>query len=192
MATGPRAATSKPDAVMAAALSLFVERGFYGTAVPQIAEKAGVGAGTIYRYFASKEVLVNEIFRAEKMRWGQVLMGSMQGSTARDLFRALWLRMAKFAVENMESFVFMELHHHAPYLDEESLELEQRMLDLFSDIIETAQSRGELKAAPPRLLMAIVMGQFVGVVRSGIEQGMAITDDEWKIAEQCGWEAIRA
>src|ERR1035437_2808422 len=41
----------KREAILGAALELFAERGFHGTAVPQIADKAGVGAGTIYRYF---------------------------------------------------------------------------------------------------------------------------------------------
>jgi AcrR family transcriptional regulator len=191
MATAMRP-TNKREAVMAAALELFVERGFFGTAVPEIADKAGVGAGTIYRYFASKEVLVNEIYRAEKMRWGQVLVGSVSSTTARELFRSLWLRMARFTVENQQSFVFMELHHHARYLDAESRALEQRMLDLFANVITAAQARGELKTAPPRLLMAIVMGAFIGVVRDSIERQQAITEDEWKLAEQCGWEAIRA
>ena len=184
--------TNKREAVMAAALELFVERGFFGTAVPEIADKAGVGAGTIYRYFASKEVLVNEIYRAEKMRWGQVLVASVPTTTTRELFRSLWMRMARFVVDNQQSFVFMELHHHARYLDAESRALEQRMLDLFANVITAAQARGELKAAPPRLLMAIVMGSFIGVVRSSIEQERAIPGVEWKIAEQCGWEAIRA
>ena len=184
--------TNKREAVMAAALELFVERGFFGTAVPEIADKAGVGAGTIYRYFASKEVLVNEIYRAEKMRWGQVLVASVPTATARELFRSLWMRMARFVVDNQQSFVFMELHHHARYLDAESRALEQRMLDLFANVITAAQARGELKAAPPRLLMAIVMGSFIGVVRSSIEQERAIPEVEWKLAEQCGWEAVRA
>lgn len=191
MATADRP-TNKREAVMAAALELFVERGFFGTAVPEIADKAGVGAGTIYRYFASKEVLVNEIYRAEKMRWGQVLVASVPTTTTRELFRSLWMRMARFVVENQQSFVFMELHHHARYLDAESRALEQRMLDLFANVITAAQARGELKAAPPRLLMAIVMGSFIGVVRSSIEQERAIAEVEWKLAEQCGWEAIRA
>lgn len=184
--------TNKREAVMAAALELFVERGFFGTAVPEIADKAGVGAGTIYRYFASKEVLVNEIYRAEKMRWGQVLVASVPTTTTRELFRSLWMRMARFVVDNQQSFVFMELHHHARYLDAESRALEQRMLDLFANVITAAQARGELKAAPPRLLMAIVMGSFIGVVRSSIEQERAIPEVEWKLAEQCGWEAVRA
>ena len=39
MATATKA-TNKREAVMRAALDLFVERGFYGTAVPEIADKA--------------------------------------------------------------------------------------------------------------------------------------------------------
>jgi AcrR family transcriptional regulator len=44
----------KRDAILDAALELFAEFGFYGTAVPQVAEKAKVGAGTIDRYFENK------------------------------------------------------------------------------------------------------------------------------------------
>lgn len=56
----------KREAILAAALGLFVERGFHGTAVPEVAARAGVGAGTIYRYFASKEALVNALYQREK------------------------------------------------------------------------------------------------------------------------------
>ncbi|MGN6106845.1 MAG: helix-turn-helix domain-containing protein, partial [Kofleriaceae bacterium] len=64
-AGGRRVAGDKREAIIAAALELFVERGFFGTAVPEIAERAGVGAGTIYRYFESNEALVNAIYRQE-------------------------------------------------------------------------------------------------------------------------------
>ena len=62
----------KREAILQAALELFVERGFYGTAVPEIADRASVGAGTIYRYFESKEALVNAIYRQEKLRFGHL------------------------------------------------------------------------------------------------------------------------
>ena len=41
--------------ILDAALGLFAERGFHGTAVPLVAGRAEVGAGTIYRFFESKE-----------------------------------------------------------------------------------------------------------------------------------------
>ena len=184
--------TDKREAIMAAALSLFVERGFYGTAVPEIAERAEVGAGTIYRYFESKEALVNELYRREKMRFASHVLNEMPGGPARELFRTMWMKMAKFAGENLEGFVFLELHHHARYLDAESRALEQRMLDMFSQVTVAAQARGEMKAGPPRLLMGFVLGAFIGVIRCCLENDQPVASADWKLAEQCAWEAIRA
>jgi AcrR family transcriptional regulator len=185
--------SDKRDAIMTAALDLFVERGFYGTAVPEIAERAHVGAGTIYRYFESKDALVNELYRQEKARFARhVIENFRPPEGAREQFRTLWDRMARFAIEHPKSFVFLELHHHAQYLDAESRALEQRMLALFTNVILAAQMRGELKAARPRLLMAIVMGAFVGVTRSCVEDDEPLDKAAWHIAEQCVWEAIRA
>ena len=54
---------AKREAILRAALELFAERTFDGTPVPLIAERADVGAGTIYRYFASKEDIFREVVR---------------------------------------------------------------------------------------------------------------------------------
>ena len=190
-------ASDKREAILGAALGLFVERGFYGTAVPEIAERAGVGAGTIYRYFESKEALVNELYRAEKMKFAQnvverVNAGGPAREPARELFRRLWMHMAQFAVEHPQSFVFLELHHHADYLDAESRALEQRMLSLFGGVVLAAQSRGELKAGDAKLMMGMVMGGFIGVIRCCMENGTPIAKADWAFAERCMWEAIRA
>jgi AcrR family transcriptional regulator len=183
----------KREQILDAALDLFVERGFFGTAVPEIADKAGVGAGTIYRYFESKEALVNAIYRQQKQRFAHVVLDDFPAtSSTREQFRTMWMRMAKFATNNVKAFIFMELHHHQRYLDAESKALEQRMLTLFTGVVVAAQARRELKAGPPRLLMGIVMGAFVGVIRSCVEVEQSLDDADWVLAEQVLWEAVRA
>jgi hypothetical protein len=100
--------------------------------------------------------------------------------------------MAKFAIAFPKSFVFLELHHHARYLDAESRAVETRMLDLFVHVIQAAQARGELKAGSPRLLIGLVMGAFVGVIRCCVEIDVPLEQADWKLAEQCIWEAVRS
>ena len=56
-------ALNKRDSIVAGSLALFAERGYDATTIPMIASSAGVGAGTIYRYFENKEVLGNTIFQ---------------------------------------------------------------------------------------------------------------------------------
>jgi AcrR family transcriptional regulator len=188
-----RAPTDKREAIMTAALELFVERGFYGTAVPEIAERAGVGAGTIYRYFNSKEALVNEIYREQKLAFGRIATDQFPATApTREQFRVLWTRMARFAIDRPSSFVFLELHHHARYLDDQSRAVEQRMNALFSHVVIAAQARGELKPGDPRVLMGLVMGAFIGVIRDCVGGDRPLGEADWKLAEQCMWEAIRA
>jgi len=191
--TDKRVVTDKREAILDAALDLFVERGFFGTAVPEIADRAGVGAGTIYRYFDSKEALVNAIYRQQKTQWGHLVLADFPvAAPTREQFRLLWMRMATWATANPKAFIFMELHHHQRYLDDESRALEERMLGLFTAVVVSAQARGELKAGPPRLLMGIVMGAFVGVIRSCVEIDQSLDTADWKLAEQMLWEALRA
>jgi AcrR family transcriptional regulator len=52
------------DRLVRAALELFTTQGYHASTTPEIAAKAGVAEGTIYRHFASKEQLLNEIYRA--------------------------------------------------------------------------------------------------------------------------------
>ncbi len=183
----------KREQIVQAALELFVERGFFGTAVPEIADRAQVGAGTIYRYFESKEALVNVMYRQMKLHFGQAVLAEFPPTApTREQFRQLWMRMAKFACANPLGFVFMELHHQARYLDAESRQMENRMLDLFTHVVTSAQARGELKAGDPRLLMGMVMGAFAGIVRSCRDIDQPVDKVDWKLAEQCMWESIRS
>ena len=58
-----RASTVTREQILAAALDLLAERGFYGTTMPALAARASVGAGTPYRHFGSKEEIVNAVYR---------------------------------------------------------------------------------------------------------------------------------
>ncbi len=191
-----RTATTSPDkrqAILDAALELFVDRGYHGTAVPEVAARAGVGAGTIYRYFASKEALVNELYREHKRALAARLFdGFPRNAPAREQFHQLWTRMGRFVRENWRAWAFLELHHHADYLDDESRAIERQIDDMSEALLLATQARGEIKKLSPGLLFALVLGSFVGVVRSAWEGRIELSDEILDSAEQCCWEAVRA
>ena len=185
--------SDRREAILQAALELFVERGFHGTAVPETAERAGVGAGTIYRHFTSKEAVVNELFRRHKQLLStRVLRDFPVDAVAREQFRALWHRMARYVVDEPLGFAFLELHNHRSYLDAESQALESRIRDFGIGFLTAAQRKGEVRAADPMVLIGVVMGAFIGLVRFANECKLTLDDAAWRTAEQCVWEAIRA
>jgi AcrR family transcriptional regulator len=187
----PRPA-DKREAILVAALDLFVERGFHGTAVPTVADRAGVGAGTIYRYFQSKEALVNALYQTWKAEVSRRLLDGFDPELpAREQFQHFWDRMGQFVLEHPKVFAFLELHHHASYLDDASRALEERSVQLASALLDQMQKKKIVKSLPVPLLMAVVYGALVGVVRAGWEGKLELNRDTFTIAEQCAWEAIR-
>jgi len=54
---------ARPEEITAAALELFVERGFAATRLEDVAARAGVSKGTLYLYFANKEELFKAVVR---------------------------------------------------------------------------------------------------------------------------------
>lgn len=66
--------------IIDAAKALFSEKGYAGTGLREIAERAGVSLGNIYNYFKNKEEIFSEIFNPEAI--GATLInsfGSIQG-----------------------------------------------------------------------------------------------------------------
>jgi AcrR family transcriptional regulator len=182
----------KRAAILAAALDLFVERGYYGTAVPAVAELAGVGAGTIYRYFKSKEDLVNALYRQCKGTLAMhVLVGISAHAPPRQQFHELWARLADFFVVNPKIFAFLELHHHVSYLDDESRAVERRVLDLATSFVVKLQAAKVVKPISADVMMAIVYWSFVGLARCAQDGRLSLTEENLAAAEQCVWEAIR-
>ena len=181
----------KRQAILDAALSLFADQGFHGTSVPQIAQKAGVAAGTIYRYFDGKEAMVNVLYR----HWREavqlfVLEGFPITSTPREQFGAYWRRLFEFAVAYPKAIAFLDFHHHQPYLDAKSLEAEKTGRLTLKPFIENAQQRGELKAVQPELIMAITIGALIGLVKAAREGNVKLSPTLIKDAEEVCWSGI--
>ena len=66
----PRSSTKPPPSgkaatqarILAAATELFIERGYEGTTMPEVAERAGVGRATVFWHFSDKASLFREAF----------------------------------------------------------------------------------------------------------------------------------
>jgi AcrR family transcriptional regulator len=185
--------TDKGEAILAAALDLFVERGFHGTSVPSVAERAGVAAGTIYHYFASKEALVNALFKRWKAEISaRVVTDFPYQRPVREQFQTIWERMADFALAHPKELAFLELHHHGSYLDDESKRIENQVLDFGVEMVRRAQAQQAIKALSPALLVELVNGAFLGVFRGGLEGHIPLSKEVLMDAERCCWEAVRA
>lgn len=187
----PPAHPDRRESILDAALHAFVERGFHGTAIPQIAERANIAAGTIYHYFDSKEALVNALYRSWKSHVSQMVFAKFpQGASVREQFRTMWYVMVEFATKNPTAFAFIELHNHASYLDQESRAVDRTIKEFTAAVIKRAQVEGLVKWLDATVLMELVFGAFIGMLRAYWEKRIVLDEAVIEGAEQACWDAI--
>ena len=184
----------KREAILQAALELFADRGFHGTAVPLIAARAKVGAGTIYRYFRDKENLVNELYRHWKSRlFHHVMDGLPSDIPVRSLFHEIWVRWIGFGAQHPQALLFLEAHHHSPYLNESSQALVDKIQVAFVEMITFGCREQVLKAVAPQLHMSFIAGVISQLVKDASAKNVHIelTPEIIASAEEMCWQALR-
>jgi len=99
---------------MAAALELFVEKGFAATRLEDVAARAGASKGTLYLYFDSKEALFKAVIQESIVPIlveGAGLVDNFEGSTV-DLLRTLigewWQRMGSGPLAGVPKLMISE------------------------------------------------------------------------------------
>jgi TetR/AcrR family transcriptional regulator, repressor of fatR-cypB operon len=183
---------STRDAVLDAALAVFTEHTYNGTAVPLVAERAGAAVGTIYRHFPSKQALVNAVFQHWKRQMLEYLTrGADPGEPVRAEFGRLWSALRAFATDHPTAFAFLEHQQHEGYLDAESTALSEQATALATDLVLRGQRAGQIRPGDPAVLVALVYGAFVGLSKA-IRGGAVVGDEGFTAAERAVWDLLRA
>ena len=52
---------ARRDQILSAAMKCFVENGFHGSSMVELAKRAGMSVGHIYHYYASKDAIIEAI-----------------------------------------------------------------------------------------------------------------------------------
>ena len=80
----------KRPRLVKAATAVFAQKGYASTRVAEIAERAGVGKGTVYEYFSSKEELLFAVFESINQDISSRMDATLsEGGPARDTLLAL-------------------------------------------------------------------------------------------------------
>jgi AcrR family transcriptional regulator len=179
------------ESILEAALGCFVERGFHGTTIPEIAARAQVATGTLYHYFESKEALVNVLYQKWKGAASERVFAAFPpDAPPREQFRVMWHEMVAFARTHQQAFAFIELHNHASYLDEQSRAIDRAVKDFAELMVAHAQSQGVVKPLQPKLLMELAFGAFDGMFRADWEGRITLDDAAIAGAEAACWDTI--
>ncbi len=195
---GERSFVVKPDKreeILNAALDLFTEQGFHGAPMALIAMRAGVGAGTIYRYFENRDVLIKELYRElEEIITPFILEGYSETAPFRARFLHLGTRLLRYFIEYPLRFRYMEQFHNSPYgiaFRRAKMLGKEGRSDVFRELFEQGASQQVLKDLPLAMLFDLAFGPLLAVARDHV-LGFVTLDEAmaFKTIEAC-WDAVK-
>jgi AcrR family transcriptional regulator len=145
---------TRPQELLDAALSLFIEKGFAATRSEEVARRAGVSKGTLYLYYPSKDELFKAVVRhnlSSLIAEGQEKVAGFQGSTS-DLLSVLmtiwWERVGNTPAAGIHKVVLAEVGNFpwlAQFYTDEVIMPADR---LFSTTVQRGIDSGEFRPLP--------------------------------------------
>ena len=171
--TEPEAITEKQQRVLDAAMEAFAERGYAGTSTAEIAKRAGVAEGTVFKTYKTKKDLLIAVvapFFARVMAPFVIeeVLVIVREPHARfeDFLRALYKNRIEFirSHERLVRIAVQELPFHPEVRALAKKTIAARVLPDVTAAVKRFQKMGEIREAPPASIIRIVVGTFLTYV----------------------------
>ena len=184
--------TDKRALILETTLLLLSKHGFHGTPISMIAQQAGVGAGTIYRYFENKEQLINELFTEIKRRVIRAMLKDYrEEGSYKERFKHLWINLIRYCIGNPKEFQFVEQYRYAPFMSNMTREESFIILaPIMSFFIEAKRARA-MKDLPLYTIISLTYGPIVSLSKLHIDHNQSLTPDKIEQAAEACWDAVR-
>lgn len=165
--TRRRRKDARPQEIIAAGLAEFAERGFAATRLEDVAARAGIVKGTIYRYFESKEALFEAALSSgmgPAFETLPALVADYEGSTI-DLLRLMISRLYRILfspdVELLARIIISEGRRFPVVAELYYRLLVNRGRGILHQIVERGLSRGDLPPSPLCATPEVLVGPII-------------------------------
>ena len=159
---------ARPAELVEAAFALFLEKGYSATRIEDVAARAGVGKGTLYLYYQSKEQLLQAAVEQLLLpRFGdlQALVADERLSASEQLDQVLtllWNHASQSGLSGLPKLMIAECHNFPDlarrFVDRWIAPVQDQVL---SRILQRGIARGEFCVADPEYTVRCIAGGFV-------------------------------
>lgn len=173
------------EKILTAAIAAFTESGLE-TQVEDIARRAGVGVGTVYRHFPTKDALITALAEAHFARLADIAEAGLRAEgDAWDVFaRTIWQAAEPAAAD----VAWCEIIAGRPHAGDELLPGQERLVAASAELIRRAQAAGVMRAdADVGDIQTIMCG--LGHVATAQRGGMAL---DWRRYLTIALDGLRA
>jgi AcrR family transcriptional regulator len=153
--------TKLPE-ILRAALNLFTEKGIHATTTKDIAKRAGVSEGALYRHFSSKQELAEDLYITHLSYFtAQLERSVLAAQTLKERLDALVDGCFRFFDEDRTLFTYLILSEHNE-LGRTSRKI-RHLRHLVRDILVDGRKAGEVREGDLELYSAMIIGMIIRV-----------------------------
>lgn len=158
---------ARPEEIIAAALDLFVERGFSATRLDDVAAHAGVSKGTLYRYFENKEDLFKAVVRGNVLpvlQHGEDLVEKFSGSSTdlvRQLVHGWWEMTGSTKIAGIPKLIIAEAGNFPDLAKFYYAEVILRALSMFRRVLRRGIEAGEFREVDADPVVHVALAPLV-------------------------------
>lgn len=182
----------KRAAALRATLELISEHGFHGAPMSQIAERANIGVGTIYRYFASKEDLINALYIDVKTRLTRhALRNYSADMPVRESFNQLFSDIVRYSIENPSELSFSEQYENSPLITAATHAKAIRIAEPLQGLFQCAMEQNLLKELPFEMLSTLLSGAVISLAKLYISGKVNLDDTSLAAGIDAIWDMIK-
>ncbi|HSE83455.1 MAG TPA: TetR/AcrR family transcriptional regulator [Thermodesulfobacteriota bacterium] len=145
------------------ALNLFTQKGIKSTTTKEIAKRAGIAEGTIYKHFKSKDDIALELFISKMDLFREKLLENTRSfDNSKDILRSLIQAFFYFAKNHPKDYSFI-MESHRTELKKVSRE-RGKPKDIFVDVIRSGMQKQEFREMDENLGAALVIGMVTRTI----------------------------
>jgi AcrR family transcriptional regulator len=160
--------TEKKNAIADVAFELFLSNGYSTTKIIDIAKKAGIGKGTVYEYFESKESLLLYLIETRVSKEYREILDSIGAASGAEGKLRKYIEVeAQFIgkygryVEDMKTQFIEAGNEDAEKIMNAVLEIVRMQSEAVMEIVEAGIKEGVFRVVSPKMTATCISG-FVG------------------------------
>jgi AcrR family transcriptional regulator len=170
---------STREKIHSAAIYLFARKGLAGTSVQDIAEKAGISIGLLYRHFKTKESLYYSLVEFVISALQEITIRLKSDGSPKAIVQSILdeiypdLQNSEDFTDIMALFIQAVLRVEEEQKIEKFLEQDIIMIQAMADLIAKGQKLGEFRAGDPYEMSIYFFSLIQGIAVSAIAFGEA-------------------
>lgn len=157
--------TDRRELILATALRLFTEHGYFNTTVHDITKDANVSIGSIYHHFGNKECIAKALFaEIEEAMVNEIQLIMQNTESAHDRCKAVLKYLFEATEISRSAMQYMLYAKHNEFMPNEGSVCTSRPFALMKQIIVEGMQAGDIRNLTPEIIGVNVFGGAIRLI----------------------------